>query len=64
MIKKCWIVIGLHSCYGDLIDGNYGAVSGLLARKMAAVETKTSKVPTGLRLLLYSLFCDYNDNSM
>ena len=27
-------------------------------RKMAAVETETSKVPTGVRLLLKSFFCD------
>ena len=50
-LKCWWMVIGLKSYYSDLMDGNYSAGSGLLARKMAAVETKTSKVPTGVRLL-------------
>ena len=47
------MVIGLKSCYSDLVDGNYWAGSGFLATKMAAVETKTSKVPTGVKLLPY-----------
>ena len=49
------MVIGLQSYYSDLIDGNYWAGSSLLARKMAAAERKTSKVPTGVRLLLISI---------
>ena len=44
--------MGLKSYYSDLMDGNYLAGSGLLARKMSAVATETSKVLTEVRLLL------------
>ena len=33
---KMLMVIGVNSYYSDLMDGNYRADSGLLARKMAA----------------------------
>ena len=49
--------MGLQSYYSNLMMSVIEPVqvngSGLRAKKMAALETKTSKVPTGVRLLLY-----------
>ena len=44
-------IIYRQSYYDSFKDGNYCTGSVILARKMAAVATERSKVPTGLRLL-------------
>ena len=54
---KCKPSIGLKSYYSNLMDGNYWAGAGLLARKMAAVKTKTSKVPTGVTSFMVPILC-------
>ena len=58
--------ISLHkhfkSYYSEMMDGNYWAGSGLFARKMAAVGTKTSKVPTDFCYGPYSVHSTLNMN--
>ena len=53
--------MGLQSYYSNLMMSIIEPVqvngSGLRAKKMAALETKTSKVPTGVRLLYIPILC-------